>query len=79
MNFQNKWRYHYLHANNKISFDGVKNICEIQIFDLQGRELNTFFIEKNMLNTSSFKSGMYLINAQFEDGTSSRNTLQIQH
>ena len=66
-------------ANNKISFDGVKNICEIQIFDLQGRELNTFFIEKNMLNTSSFKSGMYLINAQFEDGTSSRNTLQIQH
>mgnify|MGYP003706283247 FL=1 len=66
-------------ANNKIIFDGVKNICEIQIFDLQGRELNTFFIEKNMLNTSSFKSGMYLINAQFEDGTSSRNTLQIQH
>ena len=66
-------------ANNKISFDGVKNICEIQIFDLQGRELNTFFIENNMLNTSGFKSGMYLINAQFEDGTSLQNTLQIQH
>jgi hypothetical protein len=66
-------------ANNQISFDGVKNICEIQIFDLQGRELNTFFIENNMLNTSSFKSGMYLINAQFEDGTSLQNTLQIQH
>jgi len=32
-----------------------------------------------MLNTSSFKNGMYLINAQFEDGTSLQNTLQIQH
>lgn len=75
----NKLQFFPSPANNQISFDGAKNICEIQIFDLLGRELNAFFIENNMLNTSSFKNGMYLINAQFEDGTSLQNTLQIQH
>ena len=66
-------------ADNKISFDGAKSVCEIQVFDLLGRELNTFFIENNILNTSTFKNGMYLINAKFEDGTSLQNTMQIQH
>lgn len=77
--FSNKLQLFPNPANNQISFDGVKNICEIQIFDLLGKELNTFFIENNMLNTSTFKNGVYLINAQFEDGTSLKNTLQIQH
>ena len=75
----NKLQFFPSPANNKISFDRAKNICEIQIFDLLGRELNTFFIENNMLNTSTFKNGMYLINAKFEDGTSLQNKLQIQH
>ena len=66
-------------ANNQINFQGIKNICDVQIFDLLGRELNVFFIENNILNTSTFKNGTYLISANFEDGTSLQNTIQVQH
>jgi hypothetical protein len=52
---------------------------QVQIFDLLGKELHTYLLDNNVLNTANIESGMYLINAQFEDGTLLQNKLQIQH
>ncbi len=75
----NKLQFHPQPANNQISFESNKNVLKVQIFDLLGRELNTYSLDNNVLNTTNIESGMYLINAQFEDGTSLQNKLQIQH
>tara|TARA_B100000767_G_C19765639_1_gene537356 strand:- start:171 stop:860 length:690 start_codon:yes stop_codon:yes gene_type:complete len=66
-------------ADNEVIFDGDKNVIKAQIFNVLGKELDTYFIENNMLNTTNFKNGIYLMNIQFKDGTSSQNKLKIQH
>ncbi len=66
-------------ANNQVSFESNKTIVQVQLFDMLGKELNSYSLANNVLNTANIESGMYLINAKFEDGTSLQNKLQIQH
>ena len=79
LEINNKLQFYPQPANNQISFESNKNIVQVQIFDLLGKELNAYSLDNNVLNTANIESGMYLINAQFEDGTSLQNKLQIQH
>lgn len=75
----NKLQFYPQPANSQITFESSKNIVQVQIFDLLGKELHTYLLDNNVLNTANIESGMYLINAQFEDGTLLQNKLQIQH
>ena len=75
----NKLKFYPQPANNQISFESSKNVVQVQLCDLLGRNINTYSLDKNILNTANIESGMYLINVLFEDGTSLQNKLQIQH
>ena len=75
----NKLKFYPQPANNQISFESSRNVVQVQIFDLLGRNINTYSLDKNILNTTNIESGMYLISAQFEDGTFLQNKLQITH
>tara|TARA_B110000908_G_C10082115_1_gene370049 strand:+ start:107 stop:796 length:690 start_codon:yes stop_codon:yes gene_type:complete len=75
----NKLQFHPQPANNQIYFESNKKVLRVQLFDLLGKELNTYSLDENILNTANIESGMYLISAQFEDGTFLQNKLQITH
>ena len=79
LDFNEKLKLFPIPANNEVIFDSDMNVIKVQIFNVLGKELDTYFIENNVLNTTNFKDGIYLINAQFKDGTSSQNKFKIQH
>ncbi len=70
--------FHYSPITSEIKFSANKQAKKIQLFDLLGRTMRTYTGIKNSLNVAELSSGMYLINAYFEDGTSTQGKFNIQ-